>query len=375
MFDVSSVIIHCSDACNMQCAYCYAGGHVSKDKFNPHAKEMVDFLYEFNHDYARDGKKKGYVSFMGGEPLLHKEEILKTVDYALTRYPDMHTRFSLTTNMVAADDAWIERWCGAGHHMHLSMDGCREAQDANRPLRGGRPSFDIADKNLRKILKAVPDKKTIRATLTPASAPFVVQSLDYFLSLGLTDIIMQPAICGGNNTWRQTNAGALMDTYDTIGKWMVDRAKEGVTAEVKPVTHFLESIRHKRPMGRAQCGIGSTLLTVDMNGLLIPCHQFICSDMSKYAVGSVVGANKRFDVEKINAMFNQSYTGRIARKCGGCPAFQAGCMLSCVHHALESDTEGANLHCALSRHLSQVALRVNAQIPDPRASTAACHCQ
>ena len=81
-----SVTLQVTEACNLQCTYCYQTQKSGKRMSFETAKKFVDYLLSDKSDYINTGNTKAItLDFIGGEPLLEIDLIDKICDYWLER--------------------------------------------------------------------------------------------------------------------------------------------------------------------------------------------------------------------------------------------------------------------------------------------------
>src|SRR5690606_17117017 len=132
-----------SQKCNMGCMYCYAEqgsfGGVPRSMSLNTAITAIDALLE--------GKKKGdkvQVSFLGGEPLMNRKDIMEATRHAYeqAKKREVKVGFSVTTNgtlLRPADGDFFEKY---GFAVTISLDGGKDVHDRLRPLKNGKGSYD-----------------------------------------------------------------------------------------------------------------------------------------------------------------------------------------------------------------------------------------
>ena len=130
--------------CNLDCAYCY---YLAKERLYPGSDfSLSDELLEtFTRQYI-EAQRVPEVTFgwQGGEPLLMGLDFFRRA-VALQdkhRKPGMRVVNALQTNGTLLDDAWCRFFREHDFLVGLSLDGPREAHDAYRADKGGRPTFD-----------------------------------------------------------------------------------------------------------------------------------------------------------------------------------------------------------------------------------------
>ncbi|MFN2272155.1 MAG: anaerobic sulfatase maturase [Anaerolineae bacterium] len=130
--------------CNLGCAYCY---YLSKDGLYPGSDFCMsdEVLESFTRQYiAAQRVPEVTFGWQGGEPLLMGLDFFRRA-VALQdkhRKPGMRVVNALQTNGTLLDDAWCRFFREHDFLVGLSLDGPREAHDAYRADKGGRPTFD-----------------------------------------------------------------------------------------------------------------------------------------------------------------------------------------------------------------------------------------
>ena len=148
---VHILILQITQNCNLRCEYClYSGGYKTRKHQNKRmnwitAKEAIDFLKAHSNE-----KKKVYIAFYGGEPLLEFELIRKCVHYAQSIMPGKEIEYSMTTNGTLLNKEVIEYLVKNNFKITVSIDGPKEVHDRSRHFADtDKGSFDVILENLR----------------------------------------------------------------------------------------------------------------------------------------------------------------------------------------------------------------------------------
>ena len=152
-----------SNRCNLRCIYCYAnGGETNNLDLDPAvARIAIDTVCENAQKLGRD---LFMVTFHGGgEPTLHWEAMQGLAEYA--RQKPLPASLHIVTNGCWNEDhgKWLMEWIDG---MTISMDGAAETQNLQRPLPGGKPSFERVMRSVEQLTKAG-YPFNIRMTVTP----------------------------------------------------------------------------------------------------------------------------------------------------------------------------------------------------------------
>ncbi|MEO7536848.1 MAG: radical SAM protein, partial [Ferruginibacter sp.] len=190
-----SISLAVAQKCNLGCTYCYAQegsfGGAAKNMSLHTAFRSVDMLLE----KMEDGEK-AHITYLGGEPLINRELIHKTTEYAkrLATSRGIQLGFSLTTNgtlIEAVDMYFFEEH---GFAVTISIDGIGEIHDRLRPNKGGKGSYDNIIKRVSPMLKMQRNMQvSARVTVTPKNLA-LTQTLDELVGLGFHSVGFSPML-------------------------------------------------------------------------------------------------------------------------------------------------------------------------------------
>ena len=258
-----------TNSCNLECTYCFKGPKHAHHMSEATARNAIDWLLDSSGDF----NNQVTVSIMGGEPLMQFRLIEKVVPYATRRALQRGKTiyFGATTNCTLVTDKVIEFWRKYGMTFHCSIDGLPQVQNANRPMAGGRPSASLVEQNVRKILALQPEV-CARATVTPESAPFLLDSAHYFLRLGIRVINFVPGVV--NVSWQSTDFDILRQQYEQLGRFYVDQLISGGSARIQELYTGLVNLHSPRAQSSAPCMAGGLAVMVDPLGDIYPCTAF-----------------------------------------------------------------------------------------------------
>ena len=133
-------MIDATDDCQLRCRYCYFG---RKGKKMMNIEAVLDGASN-TVGVFRDKIRSVEFHYMGGEPLLAWREILALNANARRRFEEIGVEFrwSLTSNLVALDEAKAEHMVRESASIHCSIDGPPRIHDRNRPFESGATSFE-----------------------------------------------------------------------------------------------------------------------------------------------------------------------------------------------------------------------------------------
>ena len=284
---IKALCLHVAHDCNLACTYCFAGKgeyHGERSLMSLETgRKALDMLV------ASSGKRVNLeVDFFGGEPLMNFDVVRSLVEYgrSLEKEHNKKFRFTLTTNGMLLNDEILEFANKEMANLVLSIDGRKEVHDRMRPRRGGQGSYDEI---VPKFIKAANSRNQVnyyvRGTYTHYNTDFA-EDVKHLAELGFEQISVEPVVAPPDKDYaiRQEDIPTLLDQYDILSKYLLDRKKSGKSVNF---FHFMIDLKqgpcaYKRLSG---CGSGTEYLAVAPNGDLYPCHQFV--GMTDFIMGNV----------------------------------------------------------------------------------------
>ena len=364
---VKALCLNVSHDCNLACRYCFAGqGEYHGDRALMSyevGKQALDFLI------ANSGNRRNLeVDFFGGEPLMNFEVVKQLVAYGRQREKETgkNFRFTLTTNGILLDDEVIDFANRELKNVVLSIDGRREVNDAMRPTRNGKGSYDIILPKYKHFKEKRKGEYYIRGTFTRKNTDFCEDVLN-LIDEGFDVISMEPVVAPPEEDYsiREEDVPKLLEQYDRLAAALVERAKAG-----KPVTffHFMIDLTggpcvYKRLAG---CGSGTEYLAVTPWGDLYPCHQFVGDE--RFLLGDVwKGVQKTELVDEFKC--NNVYAKEKCRDCFARFFCSGGCAANAFafHGKI---LEAYDIGCELERKRVECALMMKAALAGTRAAGA-----
>ena len=352
--NVKQVTFEITDACNLNCQYCgYGDIYNDYDKRNETymnsqvAQTLIGYLANFwNSDTNTSYAKDIFISFYGGEPLLHMSFIKDVVSYC-EQLNLKHNSFifSLTTNALLLHKH-IDFFAEKKFRLLISLDGDRK-NNSYRVSKSNKESFDLVMENIEKARNFYPDyfRDHINFNSVLHNRNSVSEVYDFFK----TNFDKRPSI-GELNT-----SGIKGDKIEEFDKMFNNSVKSLYSSQNRTeIMHdmFLElgpiqslgiflrefsgnvfstyldlltdnKIIKRTPTGTCVPFAKKIFLTV--NGKILPCekvsHQFQLGTVSKEYVD--------IDCEKIATKYN-GYYGQILPQCTICKNKMA--CTQCVFH-------------------------------------------
>lgn len=323
---VKALCLHIAHDCNLACKYCFAeeGEYHGRRALMSYevGKKALDFLV------ANSGNRVNLeVDFFGGEPLMNWQVVKDLVAYGRSLEEPNHKkfRFTLTTNGVLLNDEVLEFANREMANIVLSIDGRKEVHDLMRPFRKGQGSYDLVVPKFQKVAESRDQMNYyVRGTFTRNNLDFS-KDVEHLAELGFEQISVEPVVAPKEEDYaiREEDIPKLLEEYDSLAKYLLQRRKEGKGVNF---FHFMIDLEGgpcvaKRLSG---CGSGTEYLAVTPWGDFYPCHQFVGNE--DFLLGNVDEGIKRQDIvdefkccnvyakEKCKSCFAKFYCS------GGCAA-------------------------------------------------------
>jgi uncharacterized protein len=166
MVPVNTYIFKATAFCNLNCTYCYIF-NLTDQSYKGRPKVMsLDLVERSARRMVEQAKlqdvRRVNVAFHGGEPLLAGRDWLrKSVDtFRREGAEDVEFVFSLQTNGVLVDKAWVKLFDELQIGISVSLDGPRHVNDKARVNFSGQGSYDGVIRGLR-LLMEMPEGRRV----------------------------------------------------------------------------------------------------------------------------------------------------------------------------------------------------------------------
>jgi len=323
-----------TEDCNMACKYCYLNKNPHRMTFQV-ALDATKWLIEQCEKVGR----APHTNFFGGEPMLMWDEIIVPLtEWIRNEYKKPFT-LGITTNGTLMTE---ERFAFMKKHNFgflFSIDGPKEVQDRNRPLRSGGSSFDIVAPKIPMFLKGYPNL-TFRATFDRDDKDTLIPTHRFAIEQGYNNIFCIP---NNLSDWSEQDLADLRSQIHDLYDYWMDLFRKGQTITFSPLDRAIATIDRlkkanetggfrdaTKSLGYGKCGTGATgFVSVNYKGDIYACQEMVV-DGPEFLVGSIyTGVDDRrriqlasqFDVKKVQS----SAEGRCDR-CRLNPICSGGCV-------------------------------------------------
>lgn len=277
--------LHLTDECNLRCKYCYV--HKSPRKMSLEtAFAAVDMA-------MRTTDPTGIV-FFGGEPLLERELIYKTVAYARKLSAETKHKFyyKITTNGLLLDEEFLKFTKDCGMIVGFSHDGLM--QDDCRVFADGSGSAALLENKIPLLLQYQPYAVAM-TTVNPETVGKFADSIQWLFDRGFRYLVSTPNY-SADAKWNDASLKELEKQYKQIAGKYLEWTNAGEkfyfgAFEMKILSHL-----HGEKYAQDRCQLGKKQISVDPDGKLYPCVQFI--DDSKFYMGDTkTGVNHKLQAD------------------------------------------------------------------------------
>jgi len=283
---VTNLDMDVTENCNLGCLYCFKGEMYPRQMTPPMMRRALEWLLE-----AAGTAESVNCNFMGGEPLMRWKQIRDFVPWARRRARARGKRvtFSMTTNLTLFTDEIREFVDAYGFGVLMSIDGCPEVQDAQRPAKNGKPTSAIVERWARSMLNTRPGSHA-RSTIHPDYVERFAEGVDYLSGIGFKEISVS---LSEYEDWTDGHFEALGDQFRIVEDMIFDRWVAGGELGLTVLRYYINHLIRHRAAGQEDriqwnpqpCGAGRGYMMIDYTGDIWPCHRFDGADADAGAEG------------------------------------------------------------------------------------------
>jgi uncharacterized protein len=302
-------MVDATNRCQLDCRYCYFG---KKGSDVMDVEKVTEAITRFLATIKN--LKKFDLHYMGGEPLLAWSEILELNEAMkeLAQKRQIKFRWSMTSNLIALDEARTSHMISEGASIHCSIDGPAHVHDRNRPFPDGRGSYEQVVSRIPLALRINPND-TARVTVCPEDADKLPEIAATVLGHGFKSVGIFP------NYDMPWNEEAITNWSEGIAQAFESFKQDGksrISTMVKP-EHACDGCTKKF----SYCGAGKSLWAFNVHGLLYHCHHF--TNISELAIIDASSATGDQITQAIMASDTPPFGKEMPEQCTNCPAVKS----------------------------------------------------
>jgi len=274
------VWLQLTDACNLQCGYCY----IQKKPTHMMLDLAKNLIVKVASDCKRAGFNEVVFKFAGGEPVLRWADGKTLIDWAKGYFTDsaLSVRFHIITNGTILPASLIEYISLGKIGISLSLDGTEEWHDKQRRYLNNVGSFRDVDGNINKLL-SLGIHPYILTTVTKDNVCGITKLAEYCVQHELSfrfsfyrEVPTSPDALKNDN---QQLIKELLKCYS----WMADNLPIRSLYE----SHKFGDMNLRSPKIRG-CGIGVNGMTLTSDGRLCICQYEMSNPVGNVLDNDVV---------------------------------------------------------------------------------------
>jgi uncharacterized protein len=343
------VAIHLTHDCNLRCTYCYIGEKDSRVMTRETAEAAVRFAFANSFSWVD-------LSFFGGEPLMEKDLLWHTLEYAqawqVSSGSPLRLRTYVTTNGLFLDEPFLARARVGGLNIAISLDGDGEVHDRTRRMIDGSGSFQHLEALFPLILAHDPFIDVL-CTFTSDNVTEFATGIARLHERGFRNFFIGPDI---EQSWSENDLAHSEQMLEQLAALYERCMRSGQYIYLSCLDGKIAS--HVRVSGEvcACCDKHDGEIAVAPSGNIYPCLRFVKNDTdAELLLGHVVSGLDRKKRAKI-----MLEAAREAEECVICH-FRGRCFHYCSALNFKTTRTFNRPPPGLCRH-EQMAIRVADQV-------------
>lgn len=311
--------------CNFHCWYCYES-HV---KDSCMSEDTVAAVQELLNDRVmnNDSLAVVHLSFFGGEPLLHFDDVVMPIMQCTRRLCSQNSipfNVHFTTNAGLFTDEMIDALQSYSPSFQITLDGGKAVHDRTRFFKGGRPSFDLILRNVKKLL-AHRMSVVLRINYTQKNIASVFEIVEFLKDVDSS--LLKLLRVDLQRVWQDKSAGADEHMIDEILDEIKSRFKEnGVCVSNPKIFDYVKDSCYADKRNE---------VLINYNGDVFSCTARDFVPQNRMGVlskdGLIVWENDSLD-KKMSCKFKKA----ICRSCRIAPLCGGGCRTKCMENAVSN---------------------------------------
>lgn len=257
-------IIHLTEKCNLNCTYCYENKKNKEISFES-IKGLIDYEISRKQSYS-------IIVFYGGEPLLQKDMIRDTIDYINTKKSKTNFYYGITTNGTLLDEEFIKYMKNNKFiYVAYSIDGMEETQNLNRKTADGKGTFDIVEKNAKKLLELY-DGAISMSVITRNNLSQLHKNVGYLIETGFKSINL---LFDYTQDWQDEDLDEIRKQFNKIAEIYADKILKEDDVEIPLIDDKIKTYIKSGYDCKKDCELGMKNINVGTDGNFYPCMQFV----------------------------------------------------------------------------------------------------
>lgn len=338
--------IHLTQRCNLRCKYCYENKSENEISFE-NIQRLID-------NQIKEKSKSVFLTFYGGEPLLRKDLIYKTIDYINAQKSKTKFYFGITTNGTLLDEQFT-KYMEQNNFLNIaySFDGLEKTQNLNRVTLNGKGTFDLVESNAKKLLKSHINVVAM-VVVTKNNINMLKENINYLIKVGFKEFNL---LFDYLQDWQDEDLKVIREQYGEVAKIYYNKILKEDDIDIfifdeKIRTHIKEEYNCNK-----DCNLGVKSINVGVDGNFYPCMQFVGDE--KYIIGN---CKEGIDFSARKRLIEQAgVENKICKEC----SINKRCMHTCAckNYLTTKDINGLSpIICELEKIIIEVSDKMAADL-------------
>lgn len=343
--DTLTAWIHVTNACNLECPYCYVRKSNVRISFESGACAIDNLIWSA----VRHGFKTIKLKFAGGEAALHYRMVQRLHAYACeaTAQHGLNLQVVVLSNGTVLPETFADWLASSGTHLMLSVDGVGAVHDAQRPWKGGgEGAFAALERNLLERLLPRGIRPDICITITGRTAHLACDTVSWALDHDLPFML---------NFYRENEQSARYHELRYEEQQIISglRAVYALLEQRMPTRPFLDGLldRVQAQSHGHTCGVGQNYVVISHTGNVAQCQMHLEAAQPLEAQGDIIDLVATGPIQNLHVDQKQG-----CRDCQWRYRCAGGCPLVTLRATGRTDVQSPN--CNIYRALLPEALRL-----------------
>ncbi|MGM9998835.1 MAG: radical SAM protein [Candidatus Bruticola sp.] len=336
--------LHMTSRCSLRCTYCYNSSNSANPDTQTFPALSASLACRFIEKSCRSFDSPVLqIGFMGGEPLLAFKEMKEIVEKALPLASSFgkELHFSLQTNGLHFNEPILDFLRDYRIGTGISIDGPAQWHNKYRLRPNGQTVHSLVEKNFL----AARRHGVAVSPLAVISAPEQISAALHYFVHQLQAFNISFNFCCPIGRGRESFA-INSDYLNNLHRAYIDGVLETDRLSQKcgravTVSDFqnrlygLVNFRHEHMCLRSPCGLGTSILALDGQGLVYACEEYEAATKEKMCLGHLDSFSNLAELPSTNSQlsFLRRRTVNNIPNCQRC-WLRAQCGGGCTHRAL-----------------------------------------
>jgi len=302
--DASLHIAVLTTHCNLRCRYCQAHSRKPERMSLNVARRVIDYIAERKNPYIT-------LEFQGGEATLNWDVLtFLTKNIRKLESNNKKIKITLVSNLTALNAKKMQFFKDFNVSVCTSLDGPKHIHDKNRIFSGGKGTYEVVARNIKKFRKQFKKPVNLLPTITRHSLTAFKEIVDEYVKWGETNIALRPVNHLGNACGNWNNLGYSADEFITFYKnafeYILKLNRKGIFICERMAKVILRKIFNKEDPYyvdlMSPCGAGRGQIVYMPDGSCYPCDEARMVGEEMFKLGNILNETYEGLVKKENLL-------------------------------------------------------------------------